>query len=126
MMNEYKRTYKVEGKGANTAEVSIYYSKGGMNYWTYRNEPRGYYFQIHFCEVHEHENYTVHTFGIGTGPQGMKSLVLPCERQSKKRFETACSQIDECIEQFLADSLKANDLTLVSNEYTEQYRQRRV
>lgn len=27
-------------------EVSVYYSKGGMNYWTYKNEPRGYYLSV--------------------------------------------------------------------------------
>lgn len=45
-MASYTRTYKVEGQGVNRLDASITYALGGVNYFTYKNEPRGYYFSL--------------------------------------------------------------------------------
>lgn len=115
MLNDITRTYKAEGHDINVVEVSIYYSKGGMNYFTYRNEPRGYYFSI--------QPYLDSDLGNGvTGRMfrafsGMKDCVLPCERQSKKRYETAKAMMDDLVNEYLDSWCKGNNVTLLSDEY---------
>lgn len=116
MLNEYKRTYQAEGNGINTVEVTIDYYKGGMNYWYGRPEERGYYFHIQGYKVEESHGLVTRSFGIGIGPQGMKTCILPCERQSKKRYETAKARMDELVGVYLADWCKRNDV-IVSDEY---------
>lgn len=58
MINEIKRTYKAshETKNANVIIASIYYNKGGTNFYNYKNEEHGYYFSIVFTI--DKSNYT--------------------------------------------------------------------
>ena len=121
MLNQYKRTYKAVGNGkssyVNRVEVEIYYNKGGMNYWYGKPEQRGYYFGIsghHIYESNGIVSIETHLFG---GAQGIKCCVVPCERQSKKRYESAKAQIDELTDRFLGQWLVDNDIILESLEY---------
>lgn len=63
-------------------QAEVYYSLGGYNVFTGREEPRGYYLSVSpvtksGCMV----SYAAFS--------GSKKCVLKCERQSKKRFEEA-------------------------------------
>jgi hypothetical protein len=40
------RTVKVAGEQATHFKVTVDYSKGGMNYFTYKTSPRGYYLYV--------------------------------------------------------------------------------
>ena len=129
MLNCYTRTYKAAGNGdasyVNRVEVEVYYAKGGINYFTYKNEPRGYYFSISGHKLVDHGNGLLsREFIIGKGAQGQKWCILPCERQSKKRYEEAKAQIDELIDRFLGRWLEENDIILESLEYEVEERDR--
>ena len=129
MLNDYKRTYKAVGNGksgyVNRVEVGIYYYKGGMNYWYGKPEPRGYYFHIGGYRLIDHGNglYSreIHAFG---GATGNKYCILPCERQSKKRYEEAKAQVDELTDRLLGRWLEENDIILESLEYEVEERDR--
>lgn len=119
MLNEYTRTYKAEGKGVNRLDVSITYALGGINYFTYKNEPRGYYFSIQPWE----------SDGVWrkfTAFSGVKMCALPCNRQSKKRYEEAKGMIDDLAAEYLAEFCEKNGIELLGNEYTENERERKV
>lgn len=117
MINEYTRIYNANGISVNTIECEIYYSLGGINYFTGRLEPRGYYFSI--------QPYMVETSSRGitcksfSAFSGIKDCILPCERQSKKRYETAKAMMDDLINQRLANFLNANGIVLESTDYKE-------
>ena len=122
MINQIERTYaaKHETSSVNEIKVSVYYKKGGMNYFTSRNEERGYYFSI-----------TPQTRDRGfvsyTGFSGAKTCVLPVTRQSKKNFETAKSKFNDYINDYLKDFCDRYGYTIIDkNNYTEKESERRV
>lgn len=125
MLNEYKRIYKASGNGINTVEVTIDYRKGGMNYWYGNNEPRGYYFSVQGYKVEVSGGFISRSFGIGRGPQGEKACILPCERQSKKRYETAKAMMDDLVAEHLADWCERNGVTIEDNEFKVTESERR-
>ena len=97
----FKRYIKANGKGVNALRCELYYSLGGINYFTYKNEARGYYLSVSPVERSEHmESYV--------GLSGVKKCLLEVTRQSKKAEATAESMVNEhlahlinavCIEQ---------------------------
>lgn len=121
MINSYTRSYKAEGPKVNTIECEVYYSKGGMNYFTGRNEPRGYYFSIQPLLIEDNGSWTARSFSAFSGA---KDIVLPCQRQSKKRYEEAKAMMDDLIERYLATFCENNGITITSNEYDESERER--
>jgi len=123
MINSYTRTYKAEGPRVNVIECEIYYSKGGINYFTYRDEPRGYYFSIQPYFIEDHGYCTSRSFSAFSGA---KDIVLPCQRQSKKRYEEAKSMMDDLVERYLATFCASHGLTLLGDDYEESERDRNV
>ncbi len=116
------RSYKAEGESVNTVECEVFYTKGGINYFNYQNEPRGYYFSITACKITDVGNGLVcREFGMFSGE---KTLVLPCQRQSKTRFESACSMMDELVERYLEDFCERKGIKILSEEFTVSVRDR--
>lgn len=98
---------KANGKGVNVIEASIYYSLGGFNYFTYEDEPRGYYFSLVPCEKGGGwRSYTAFS--------GVKTCVLECGRQSKKREQEAAAMFDSLIEKHLERFCEKRGLELVA------------
>lgn len=122
MINQIERTYaaKHETSSVNEIKVSVYYKKGGMNYFTSRPEKRGYYFSITPQTRNGH-------FVTYTGFSGAKTCVLPVARQSKKSFETAKSKFNDYIDSYLKDFCNQNGYTIIDeNNYTERESERRT
>lgn len=67
-------------------KVEVYYTLGGMNYFTYKQEPRGYYLSV--TPVERAERYGVSTEGF-MAFSGTKKLVKPVSRKSEKAFQQA-------------------------------------
>lgn len=94
-MDRAVRYYKVNNNPKAThLKAEIYYSLGGMNYFTSRIEQRGYYMSISpvkrdgVCE-----SYTAFT--------GLKQLVLPVQRKSQKKMIEAQKYFDDHILDFM-------------------------
>lgn len=76
----------------NCMEVLISYNKGGINYFNYRMEKRGYY--IHFTPCHrDDESYKEEGMALISTEMGagFKMLVSEIKRDSQKAFEEAIS-----------------------------------
>ena len=72
----FKRYIKANGKGVNALRCELYYSLGGFNYFTYKNEARGYYLSVSPVEKSEHmESYV--------GFSGVKKCLLEVTRHPK-------------------------------------------
>lgn len=88
-MSIKKEYIKVVGDDRTThLKCELYYELGGINYFTYTDEPRGYYVSVTPVKrSNGFESYTMFT--------GYKQLVQPCSRKSKKQQEIAESKYIE-------------------------------
>lgn len=94
---------------ANTLKAEVYYSKGGVNWATGRNEERGYYFSLNAVSI---ENYRGCRIEGTVASSGRKTLVLPVQRQSQKRFEQAKAMMDDLMDRYCGQFLDENGMTL--------------
>lgn len=93
------RYYKVNNNpNATHLKAEIYYSLGGMNYFTYKNERRGYYMSISPV-VRERIDYG--TMESYTAFSGLKQCVLEVQRKSQKKMNEAVEYFDKHILEFM-------------------------
>ena len=79
-------------------KCEVYYSKGGVNYFTYKNEARGYYMSVTPVErKNGFESFIAFT--------GCKTCILPVARQSKKQADIAKGKFLTMYKGFLATAL---------------------
>ena len=99
--NTVKKEYIKMREAGKYLKVELYYSLGGINYFTYKNEPRGYYLSA--CPV-ERREYAPGLMMEGfTAFTGTKMLVEPCERKSKGAEARALAKYDECKAQLMPE-----------------------
>lgn len=89
-------------------EINTYYSLGGVNYATYKNEPRGYYISVTPIKLDNSRGYTMVTIAFS----GIKRCMIECNRQSKKKAEEACNIKQEEYQDMIDYVLEKNGLTL--------------
>ena len=70
----------------NRLRLCVYYSTGGVNYMTYKNEARGYYLSVSPERVEDHGYGNAICSLLGSG---VKDLLLEVSRQSDKQLEIA-------------------------------------
>lgn len=87
--------------GYTDIEITVDYNKGGYNYFSYTEEPRGYYLHV---QPLTRGNNTI-TFTAFTG---VKMLIEECKRLNRKRL--AELQADEI-------ELSKNAVTYLCNKY---------
>lgn len=81
-------------------EVSVYYSKGGLNYATYKQEARGYYISMKPVEV----DGNIVKYDMFSG---VKFLVEEVGRLNKKKLDALYQQTKEQIKQRQGDYYNA-------------------
>lgn len=82
-----KKYVKIDGaQGVTHLKIELYYSLGGMNYFTYAQEKRGYYLSVSPVEHVERGGYTLESC---TAFSGVKQLVKTVSRRSAKAEATA-------------------------------------
>lgn len=104
------RYYKVKNKKETTwLKAEIYYALGGHNYFTYKNESRGYYISVSPVERDRgFESYTAFT--------GLKQCVLPVQRKSSKKMTEAITYFEEHINEFITNHFSEFEVDLESYE----------
>lgn len=95
----YSKYIPAKGHGVNNLKVDLYYSLGGMNYFTYKNEARGYYLSVTPVEVSEYHGCKCESTTLMTG---VKKLVKEVSRQSKRAAEEA-TELAKGLEEMLID-----------------------
>lgn len=91
--------------------VEVYYSLGGYNLFTYKQEPRGYYLSVSPAGRSERGGVVMESYRAFSGT---KKLILPVTRQSAKRMEEALRLAEESKEELIAHVLQDNGLQLAS------------
>ncbi|NDE69426.1 MAG: hypothetical protein EB057_05070 [Microbacteriaceae bacterium] len=102
--NRYNQTKTIKeipisGKPNHYYKVNLFYSKGGLNYFTYKQEERGYYLSVKAVEQKQGDGYVVESY---VAFNGVKSLVQTANRFSQKTLESlALKNYDQAIAEFI-------------------------
>lgn len=86
---------KEKTRNATHLKIEVYYNKGGMNYFTYKDEKRGYYIAVSPVE----KSGNLESF---IAFSGIKQLITEVKRQSEKAYLQAISE-GEKLEKNLID-----------------------
>lgn len=111
IMREY---IPVQNNGTKTTHIKleVYYSLGGMNYWTYKNEPRGYYLSVTPVERSVSSGgFMMEGF---TAFSGTKVLVKEVKRKGKKSAEEALKKAEVMKNELISYILNKQGLKLVA------------
>lgn len=101
--------YKVKGSESKYLKAEIYYALGGHNYFTSRNESRGYYISVSPVErARGMESYTAFT--------GLKQCILPVQRKSQKKMNEAVAYFNEHILEFISNHFSEFDVDVENYE----------
>lgn len=73
-------------------EVEIYYSLGGMNYFTGNVNPRGYYLSVTPVTFEDRGGFTSISCTLLGTYSGIKTLIEPATRFNKKTFDRVVSE----------------------------------
>lgn len=98
-----KKYIEIESDNATHLELHIYYSKGGINYATYKTEARGYYVSVTPVTM-EGSLLSFTCFS------GLKYLLEPCTRKSDKAYKAALAKFTPELCATLTNKVMANDL----------------
>jgi hypothetical protein len=91
-MTVHKYYIPVEGNKVNNIKVELYYSLGGMNYFTGRAEERGYYLSVTPVFKEDRGGCFIESMTAFTGT---KMLLLPVARKSAKAGKEAFGLMKE-------------------------------
>lgn len=72
--------------------IELRYNLGGFNYFTYKQEPRGYYLSVSPVELKQRDGYTLESYTAFTGT---KYLVKEVPRKSTKAEREAEEKAEE-------------------------------
>ena len=108
--NEHKETH---------IEVEVGYQLGGLNYWNYENESRGYYLYATPCALstHQFDNGKEWQSISTTVGRGFKWLLKEVSRQSKKAEAEAIAIANEAMDWLIAKVCERYGLTLKEEGY---------
>lgn len=94
----------VDSNKSNALEVYVYYSLGGINYFSYKTERRGFYVSVK--GVRKEDNCVSFQIG-GNNPADGKALVQELKRNNKKKLAELADKVFEYAETYQEDFLKA-------------------
>ena len=81
-MKEYTEFIPVvNNEDVNNIKVRVFYSLGGINYFTYGHDARGYYLSVFPVKREDHGSYTSESTRLGSG---YKVLLKEVKRKSEK------------------------------------------
>lgn len=99
-MQQIKKEYINTNKPGHFLKCELYYSLGGMNYFTYKTEARGYYVSVSPVE-HRTTDYGV-TMESYAAFSGWKKCVVECARKGKKAEAQALAEYETTKAEMLA------------------------
>ena len=89
--NEFYQEYRKVGE--QEYDISGYYDLGGMSYFSGNTTQRGYYISVN--KVKRSNGIITTTIDFGAGRSGVKELLVPVNRKSKKAEDKAFNMINE-------------------------------
>lgn len=101
-----KKYEPIEGSNKQL-KIEVYYDKGGMNYFTYKSEPRGYWLSMRQVErkVEDH-GVVIESYGMFSGA---KAFLLEVKKKSDKAYNQALVLAEEKFSDLKLHVLGKND-----------------
>ncbi|NBQ92863.1 MAG: hypothetical protein EBT82_02420 [Micrococcales bacterium] len=102
--NRYNQTktikeIPIEVKPNHYYKVNLFYSKGGLNYFTYKQDERGYYLSVKAVEKSQGDGYEVESYVLFNG---VKQFIKSAKRFSQSVLdELASKNYDQTIAHFI-------------------------
>ena len=115
---DIKTELKIDGETYNTLEMRVYYKKGGMNYFTYKTEPRGIYFSLSPVTVSSDRGFETRSFMM-FGNGAWKGLLLEMARGNKKKLAAIREKVFAVDTDKVVELFKAGDKRGIVNMVTE-------
>ena len=106
-MKQYLKTNKENTQ----IKIELNYSKGGINYFSGKNELRGYYLHMQPVQRETRENGII--IEQYTPAKGYKALILETKRQSDKSYKTALEMIEETKQRMIEAIKEDSNLQLI-------------
>jgi hypothetical protein len=92
-----KKYTKIEGTESKYLKAEVFYNKGGINYFTSRTEPRGYWASVTVVDVDRRENgVSIESFSLFGS--GYKEFLFEVKKQSEKSYNRAVAEAGPVIE----------------------------
>ena len=104
----WKKYIPIEGGENKFLKCELYYSLGGMNYFNYKNEPRGYYLSVCPVEKWVSDGCAMESFSAFSG---IKKCLVEVKRKSKSKEALAVDMIDWNLDDLIADVMAKNNLS---------------
>ena len=98
-------------QGANSVKFTIRFSKGGLNYFNYKNEQKGFYVHCQPMTVTQKDGYSTEEYVMGTG---FKILLSEENRDSKKKLQKY-NEVLNNKQNALQEACDSGDLNIVAN-----------
>lgn len=98
-MEKIKEEYIKTNRENQYLKCKLYYSLGGMNYFTYKNEPRGYYVSVSPVERTTDYGFAMESY---VAFSGYKKCVVTCARKGKKAEAQALDAYENAKKEMMA------------------------
>ena len=105
-MKKYLKTNKENTE----IKIELKYNLGGLNYWNYKTEARGYWLHIQPLEIERTGDCTIESYQCFSG---YKALILETKRKSDKAYNTALEMLEAKKAEMLEIILTNNNLNLI-------------
>lgn len=92
-MSDFRLSHYVPAsgpEGINRVKISVYYSKGGINYYNYKQEPSAIWASITAMEVKSENGFKCEKYTLG---KGLKVNLEPATRLNRKNVEAAFQRV---------------------------------
>lgn len=91
-----KHYTKIEGTENKFLKSEVYYAKGGLNYFSYKTDPRGYWVSVTIVERTQSDyGATIESFNLFGS--GYREFLFEVKKQSGKAYDKAVEMSPEII-----------------------------
>ena len=77
--------------------IELRYNLGGFNYFTYKEEPRGYYLSVSPVALEQREGYTLESFTAFTGTKYLVKEVARKSAKAEKEAEQRAQELEKAL-----------------------------
>jgi hypothetical protein len=81
--------------------IELRYNLGGFNYFTYKQEPRGYYLSVSPVTLEQRDGYTLESFTAFTGTKYLVKEVTRKSEKAEKEAEQRAQEIEKALINFV-------------------------
>lgn len=106
-----KKYIELQEKTRNASHllIELKYNLGGINYFTYKQEPRGYYLSVSPVKLEHRDGYTLESYTAFTGT---KYLVKEVTRKSAKAEQEAEQKATDLEKSLIAFVCNQNNIAI--------------